>query len=138
MEQPVILSAVRTPVGRFGGALSEVNDRSLASLVIKEAITRAGISPEHVEEVVFSQQYRTGVLPPNMARPVALDAGIPIAVPQFTVAKACGGSLKTVFLAAQAIKAGDRDLMAAGGVEWMSGAAYLLPKARWGFRLGHS
>ncbi len=138
MEQPVILSATRTPVGRFGGALSEVNDRSLASLVIKEAVTRAGIAPEHVEEVVFSQQYRTGVLPPNMARPVALDAGIPIAVPQFTVAKACGGSLKAVFLAAQAVKAGDRDLMAAGGVEWMSGAAYLLPKARWGFRLGHS
>ena len=72
-----------------------------------------------------------------MARPVSIDAGIPIAVPEFTVAKACGGSLKTVFLAAQAIKAGDRELMVAGGVEWMSGAAYLLPKARWGYRLGH-
>ncbi len=72
-----------------------------------------------------------------MARPVAVDAGIPISVPQFTVAKACGGSLKTVFLAAQAIKAGDSDLMVAGGVESMSGAAYLLPKARFGYRLGH-
>ena len=137
MEQPVILSAVRTPVGRFGGALSEVNDRTLASLVIKEAMSRAAVSPDQIEEVVFSQQYRTGVLPPNMARPVSIDAGIPIAVPEFTVAKACGGSLKTVFLAAQAIKAGDRELMVAGGVEWMSGAAYLLPKARWGYRLGH-
>jgi len=68
---------------------------------------------------------------------VAVDAGIPIEVPEFTVAKACGGSLKTVFLAAQAIKAGDRDLMVAGGVESMSGAAYLLPKARFGYRLGH-
>ena len=137
MEQPVILSAVRTPVGRFGGALSQVNDRTLASLVIKEAMSRAAVSPDQIEEVVFSQQYRTGVLPPNMARPVSIDAGIPIAVPEFTVAKACGGSLKTVFLAAQAIKAGDRELMVAGGVEWMSGAAYLLPKARWGYRLGH-
>ena len=138
MEQPVILSAVRTPVGRFGGTLSEVNDRTLASLVIKEAMSRAAVSPDLIEEVVFSQQYRTGVLPPNMARPVSIDAGIPIAVPQFTVAKACGGSLKTVFLAAQAIKAGDRELMVAGGVEWMTGAAYLLPKARWGYRLGHN
>jgi acetyl-CoA C-acetyltransferase len=138
LEQPVILSAVRTPVGRFGGTLSEVNDRTLASLVIKEAMSRAAVSPDLIEEVVFSQQYRTGVLPPNMARPVSIDAGIPIAVPQFTVAKACGGSLKTVFLAAQAIKAGDRELMVAGGVEWMTGAAYLLPKARWGYRLGHN
>ena len=137
MEQPVILSVVRTPVGRFGGALSEVNDRTLASLVIKEAMSRAAVSPDQIEEVVFSQQYRTGVLPPNMARPVSIDAGIPIAVPEFTVAKACGGSLKTVFLAAQAIKAGDRELMVAGGVEWMSGAAYPLPKACWGYRLGH-
>jgi acetyl-CoA C-acetyltransferase len=138
LEQPVILSAVRTPVGRFGGTLSEVNDRTLASLVIREAMSRAAVSPDLIEEVVFSQQYRTGVLPPNMARPVSIDAGIPIAVPQFTVAKACGGSLKTVFLAAQAIKAGDRELMVAGGVEWMTGAAYLLPKARWGYRLGHN
>ncbi len=137
MEQPVILGAVRTPIGRFGGALSQVNDRTLASLVIKEAMSRAAVSPDLIEEVVFSQQYRTGVLPPNMARPVSIDAGIPIAVPEFTVAKACGGSLKTVFLAAQAIKAGDHELMVAGGVEWMSGAAYLLPKARWGYRLGH-
>ncbi len=137
MKQAVILSCVRTPVGKLGGALTQVTDRTLAALVIKEAMVRAGITPEQVEELVFSQQYRTGVLPPNMARPVALDAGIPIVVPQFTVAKACGGSLKTVFLAAQAIKAGDRDLMVAGGVESMSGAAYLLPKARFGYRLGH-
>ena len=137
MKQAVILSAVRTPVGKLGGALSQVTDRALGGLVIKEAMARAGITPDKVEEVVFSQQYRTGELPPNMARPVAVDAGVPIAVPEFTVAKACGGSLKTVFLAAQAIKAGDRDLMVAGGVESMSGAAYLLPKARFGYRLGH-
>jgi len=137
MNEAVILSAVRTPVGRFGGTLKDVTDRAMASLVIKEAMARAGVEADKVEEVVFSQQYRTGELPANMARPVAIDAGIPIEVPQYTVAKACGGSLKTVFLAAQAIKAGDAQLLVAGGVESMSSAAYLLTKARWGYRLGH-
>lgn len=137
MNEVVILSAVRTPVGRFGGTLKDVTDRAMASLVIKEAMARAQVEPEKVEEVVFSQQYRTGELPANMARPVSIDAGIPIEVPQYTVAKACGGSLKTVFLAAQAIKAGDAQVLVAGGVESMSNAAYLLTKARWGYRLGH-
>jgi acetyl-CoA C-acetyltransferase len=137
MKEPVILGAARTAVGRFGGTLKDVTDRAMAALVIKEAMARAGVRPDQVEEVVFSQQYRTGVLPANMARPVAIDAGVPIEVPQYTVAKACGGSLKTVFLAAQAIKAGDADVLVAGGVESMSTAAYLLTKARWGYRLGH-
>lgn len=137
MKEAVIVSTVRTPVGRFGGTLKDVTDRAMAALVIKEAMRRAGIEPSVVDEVVFSQQYRTGELPANMARPVAIDAGIPIEVPQYTVAKACGGSLKTVFLAAQAIKAGDAELLVAGGVESMSNAAYLLTKARWGYRLGH-
>jgi acetyl-CoA C-acetyltransferase len=137
MKQAVILGAARTAVGKFGGTLSSVTDRALAALVIKEAMARAGITPDQVEELVFSQQYKTGELPTNMARPVAVDAGIPIRVPQFTVAKACGGSLKTVFLGAQAIRAGDCDLMVGGGVECMSSAAYLLCKARWGYRLGH-
>ena len=137
MKDVVIVSAVRTPVGRFGGSLIPVTDRKLSSLVIAEAMKRAGITPDKVEEVIFSQQYRTGELPANMARPVAVDAGVPIEVPQYTVAKACGGSLKTVFLAAQAVKAEDADLIVAGGVEHMSNAAYLLTKARWGYRLGH-
>jgi len=138
MREAVILSAARTPVGRFGGTLKAVTDRDIAGLVLKAAIQRAGIRPDQVEEVIFSQQYRTGVLPPNMARPIAIDAGIPIEVPEYTVAKACGGSLKTVFLAAQAVKAGDADLLAAGGVEHMSNAAYLIPTGRWGARLGHA
>jgi len=138
MREAVILSAARTPVGRFGGTLKAVTDRDIACLVLKAAIQRAGIRPDQVEEVIFSQQYRTGVLPPNMARPIAIDAGIPIEVPEYTVAKACGGSLKTVFLAAQAVKAGDADLLAAGGVEHMSNAAYLIPTGRWGARLGHA
>ncbi|MCF8146693.1 MAG: acetyl-CoA C-acetyltransferase [Deltaproteobacteria bacterium] len=138
MREAVILSAARTPVGRFGGTLKAVTDRDIAGLVLKTSIERAGIRPDQVEEVIFSQQYRTGVLPPNMARPIAIDAGIPIEVPEYTVAKACGGSLKTVFLAAQAVKAGDADLLAAGGVEHMSNAAYLIPTGRWGARLGHA
>ena len=138
MSQAVILSSVRTAVGSFGGVLRGVTDRTLATAVIGEAIKRAEIEPGLVDEVIFSSQFRTGSLPPNMARPVAVDAGIPIEVPQFTVAKACGGSLKTVFLAAQAIKAGDADVLVAGGVEHMSNAAYLLPQGRWGFRLGHA
>jgi acetyl-CoA C-acetyltransferase len=94
MNEPVIVSAARTAVGRFGGTLKGVTDRVLGALVIKAALERAGLEPGQVEEVVFAQQYRTGDLPPNMARPIAVDAGIPIPVPNFTVAKACGGSLK--------------------------------------------
>lgn len=139
MSEPVILSAVRTPVGRFGGSLKAVSDWDLGALVMKEAMSRAGIQPEQVEEVAFSQQYRTGgPLPSNSARPMAWKAGIPIEVPQFTVAKACGGSIKTVSLAAQAIKAGDAGLLLAGGIEHMSNAAYLVPTGRWGARLGHA
>ncbi|WP_449246391.1 acetyl-CoA C-acyltransferase [Desulfarculus baarsii] len=137
MSDVVILGAARTAVGRFGGSLKAVTDRQLGALVIKEAMARAGVSPDQVEEVVFAQQYRTGVLPPNMARPISVDAGIPIPVPNFSVAKACGGSLKSVFLAAQAIKAGDARVLVAGGLEHMTNAAYLLPTMRWGQRLGH-
>jgi len=137
MEDVVILSAVRSAVGRFGGTLRGVTDRRLAALVIREALNKARVASDQVDEVIFSQQYRTGDLPANMARPVAIDAGIPIEVPQYTVAKACGGSLKSVCLAAQAIRAGDAQLLVVGGVEHMSNAAFLLTKARWGYRLGH-
>ncbi|MBU1273868.1 MAG: acetyl-CoA C-acetyltransferase [Proteobacteria bacterium] len=138
MQEVVILSAARTPVGRFGGTLKAVTDQDLGVLVIKEAVKRAGMGPELVEEVSLAQQYRTGVLPPNITRPIAVNAGIPIEVPEYTVSHACGGSLKTVFLAAQAVKAGDAGLVVAGGVEHMSGAAYLVPTNRWGSRLGHA
>ncbi len=133
----VIAGASRTAVGTFGGSLRAVTDRDLAALVIRDVMARAGLEPSAVEEVIFAQQYRTGQLPPTMARPVAVDAGIPIEVPAYTIAKACGGSLKTVFLAAQAIRAGDAEVLVTGGVEHMSNAAYLLPSARWGQRLGH-
>ncbi len=138
MPEAVILSAVRTPVGRFGGTLKAVTDHDLGVLVIKEAVRRAGVEPGQVEEVALAQQYRTGALPPNITRPIAVNAGIPIQVPEYTVSHACGGSLKTVFLAAQAIKAGDAGLVVAGGVEHMSNAAYLQTTNRWGARLGHA
>ncbi|MCF8041110.1 MAG: acetyl-CoA C-acetyltransferase [Desulfarculaceae bacterium] len=138
MQEAVILSAARTPVGRFGGTLKALTDQDLGVLVIKEAVKRAGIDPAQVDEVCLAQQYRTGALPPNVARPIAVNAGIPIEIPEYTVSHACGGSLKTVFLAAQAVKAGDAGLMVAGGVEHMSNAAYLVPSNRWGSRLGHA
>ena len=138
MRDVVILSAVRTAVGRFGGVLRDVTDRELGGLILRAAMERAGVPPDRVDEVVFSQQYRTGELPANMARVIALDAGIPTEVPAYTVAKACGGSLKTVCLAAQAIRAGDAGLLLAGGLEHMSASAYLLPGMRWGQRLGHA
>ena len=137
MKEPVILSAARTAVGRFGGTLTAVTDRDLAALVVREAMARADLDPNLVDETILAQQYRTGVLPPNSARVAAIDAGVPLEVPNFTVAKACGGSLKTVFLAAQAIKAQDAEILVAGGVEHMSNAGFLLTQARWGYRLGH-
>ncbi len=137
MEDVVIVSGVRTPVGRFGGTLKEVSDGDLGALVIRESIRRAGIEPAAVDEVIMAYGYRTGELPINAARVMAVRGGLPIESPQFTISKACGGSIRTVTLGAQIIKAGDADIVCAGGVETMSQAAYLLKQARWGYRLGH-
>jgi acetyl-CoA C-acetyltransferase len=137
MREVVIVSGVRTAIGRFGGSLKEVSDMDLGTLVIREAVKRAGINGDQVEEVVFASGYRTGDLPINSARVVAVKGGIPIEVPQVTITKACGGSLKAVSLAAQIIKSGEADSLIAGGMESMSRAAYLLKNARWGYRLGH-
>jgi acetyl-CoA C-acetyltransferase len=137
MREVVIVSAVRTAIGRFGGSLKEVSDMELGALVIRESLKRAGITGQEIDEVVFASGYRTGDLPINSARVVAVKGGIPIEVPQFTITKACGGSLKAVSLAAQIIKSGEADSLVAGGMEVMSRAAYLLKNARWGYRLGH-
>lgn len=133
----MILSACRSAVGGFGGALTKVTDRQLGAALIAEALKRAGISGDKVDEVIFSQQYRTGEMPANSGRVISVDAGIPIEVPNYTIAMACGGSIQTTISAAQAIKAGDAGLVVSGGLEHMSNAAYLLAKARWGLRLGH-
>ena len=137
MREVVIVSGTRTPIGRFGGTLKDVSDMDIGALVIREALKRAGITGEQVDEVVFASGYRTGDLPINSARVVAVKGGIPIEKPQFTITKACGGSLRAVSLAAQIIKSGDADVIVAGGMETMSRAAYLLKNARWGYRLGH-
>ena len=132
------MSAARLPIGRFGGALKEVSDWDLGTIVIAEALKRAGLRGNEVDEVIMAHGFRTGDLPANSSRAVALKAGIPIEIPQFTINKACGGSLRAVSLAAQIIKAGEGDIIIAGGMESMSRTAYILPKVRWGSRLGHA
>jgi acetyl-CoA C-acetyltransferase len=137
MREVVIVSGVRTAIGRFGGSLKEVSDMDLGALVIREAIQRAGLTGNQVEEVVFASGYRTGELPINSARVVAVKGGVPIETPQFTITKACGGSIRAVSLACQIIRSGEAESILAGGMESMSRAAYLLKNARWGYRLGH-
>jgi len=132
----VIVSAARLPIGRFGGSLKEVSDWDLGTIAIAEAMRRAGLKGDEIDEVIMAHGFRTGDLPANSARAIALKAGVRIEIPQFTINKACGGSLRAVSLAAQIIKAGEGDIIVAGGMESMSRAAYILPKVRWGSRLG--
>lgn len=134
MKEAVIVSAVRTPMGSFGGTLKNVPTRTLGALVIKEAIKRAGIKPEMVEEVIMGTVLQ-GALGQNVARQMTLDAGLPKEVPAMTINKVCGSGLRAIELAAQIIKAGDADILLAGGAENMSAAAYAIPSARWGARM---
>jgi len=138
MNDAFIVSAVRLPIGRFGGTLKEVSDWDLGTIVITKAVKRAGLKSDEIDEVIMAHGFRTGDLPANSSRAVALRAGIPIEKPQFTINKACGGSLRAISLAAQIIKAGENDIIVAGGMESMSRAAYILPKVRWGSRLGNA
>ncbi len=135
-REVVIVSAARTPIGKFQGGLSSLTAVQLGTIAAKEAIERAGIKPDQVEEVIMGCVLPAG-LGQNPARQVLIHAGIPDHVGAFTVNKVCGSGLKSVMLAAQAIKAGDLDIVLAGGMESMSNAPYLLPSARSGQRLGH-
>ncbi|PRR83155.1 acetyl-CoA C-acetyltransferase [Clostridium vincentii] len=135
MREVVIVSAVRTALGTFGGSLKDVSAVDLGALVIKEAINRAGIKPESVEEVIFGNVIQAG-LGQNVARQATLKAGLPDEVPALTINKVCGSGLRAVALAAQIIKAGDADVVIAGGTENMSRAPYVLDEARWGQRMG--
>lgn len=134
MRDVVIASAVRTPIGSFGGSLKGTAARTLGAITIKEAIKRAGIDPATIDEVVYGCVLQGG-LGQNVARQAALDAGIPKEVPAMTVNKVCGSGLRTVSMAAQMIKAGDADIIVAGGTENMSAAGYAIPTARWGARM---
>ena len=135
MEEAVIVSGVRTPFGSFGGSLVDMPAPTLGALVIEEALKRAGIAGDEVDEVLMGNVLQAGV-GLSSARQSALEAGIPTEVPSLTINKACGSSLKTIALADQAIRAGDAEVLVAGGMESMSNAPYLLARARWGYRLG--
>lgn len=135
MRNVVIASAVRTPIGKFGGILKNVSAVELGSIVIKEALKRANVKPEDVDEVIMGNVLQAG-LGQNSTRQCAVAAGIPVEVPSFTINKVCGSGLRSVSLAAQLIKLGDDDIVVAGGTENMSLAPYILEKARWGQRMG--
>lgn len=136
MSTAVIVSAVRTAIGSFGGALAQQSAPKLGAVVIREALRRAGVEPAAVEEVILGNVLPAGA-GLNIARQAALQAGLPQEVPAYTVNKACGSGLKTVALAAQSIMLGDAEIVVAGGTESMSGAPYLLRQARFGYRLGN-
>ena len=135
MREVVIASAVRTAIGTFGGALKDVPAADLGAMVIKEAVNRAGIKPELVNEVVMGNVIQAG-LGQNVARQAAVKAGLPIEIPAMTLNMVCGSGLRSVALAAQMIKAGDCDVVVAGGMENMSRAPYALETTRWGQRMG--
>lgn len=135
MREVVIASAVRTPIGSYGGTLKNISARELGAICIKEAIERAGIDPATIDEVVMGNVLQAG-LGQNVARQMAMDAGVPKEVPAFTLNKVCGSGLRAVGLAAQMIKAGDAEIVIAGGAESMSSAGYVMPAARWGVRMG--
>ncbi|AWM80231.1 acetyl-CoA C-acetyltransferase [Gammaproteobacteria bacterium ESL0073] len=136
MENIVIVSATRTAVGSFNGALANVEAVELGKIVIEEALKRAGIDANCVDEVIMGNVLQAG-LGQNPARQALLRAGIHDTVPAFSVNKVCGSGLKTIALAAQAIAAQNADIIVAGGMENMSLAPYVLDKARWGFRMGN-
>jgi len=135
-KQPVIISAVRTPVGKLLGALKNFKATDLGAMVVREAVKRAGVKPEDVDEVIMGCVIQAG-LGQNPARQAALRGGLPPSVAAVTVNKVCGSGLKAVMLAAQGIQLGDTEIVVAGGMESMSNAPYLIPKGREGYRLGH-
>ncbi|MBS1717244.1 MAG: thiolase family protein [Armatimonadetes bacterium] len=136
MEEVFIVSGMRTPIGSFQGALASFTAPQLGSIAIKAALEKAGVKPGDVDEVLFGQVLQAGV-GQAPARQAALGAGLPTSVPCTTVNKVCGSGMKTVMMAAQAIKAGDANIVVAGGMESMSNAPYALDKARNGYRMGH-
>jgi len=131
-----ILSAARTPIGKFGGSFAEMTAPELGAFAAKAAMERAKIEPAQLNEVIMGNARPAGV-GPNPARQIAKRAGVPNEVPAYTVNKACGSSLRAILNATQALKCGDAEAILVGGSESMSRVPYLLTKARWGYRLGH-
>lgn len=137
MRDVVIVSAVRTAIGTFGGSLKDVPAVDLGALVIKEAVSRAGVKPELIEEVIMGNVIQAG-LGQNTARQATIKAGLPQEVSAMTINKVCGSGLRAVSLAAQMIKAGDSDIIVAGGMESMSQAPYAIKDMRWGHKMNNS
>ncbi|MBI9011267.1 MAG: acetyl-CoA C-acetyltransferase [Clostridiales bacterium] len=135
MKEIVIASAVRTPIGSFGGALKSVNAVTLGQIVVKEALSRANVAPDSVNEMFFGCVLQGGQ-GQGVARQVALKSGLSNHTPATTINMICGSGLKTVSLAVQTILAGDNEIVVAGGTENMSQAPYLMPNARWGQKMG--
>jgi acetyl-CoA C-acetyltransferase len=133
----VILSGVRTPIGKFQGSLSELSATRLGAIVVREAVQRANLDPNSVSECIMGNVVQAG-LGQNPARQAALGGGLPSSVAAMTINKVCGSGLKSVALAAQAIQTGNSDIVVAGGMESMTNAPYLLPQARKGYRLGNA
>lgn len=136
MNDVVILSGVRTPIGSFQGALSSFSGPQLGAFAIKAALEKAGVDPAHVDEVLMGCVLQSGI-GQAPARQAALGAGVPNSVPCTTINKVCGSGMKALMMAAQAIRLGDAQVMVAGGFESMTQAPYALPKAREGYRMGH-
>jgi len=137
MKDVVIVSAARTAIGSFGGGLSKLSAVDIGVIAAKEAIKRAGIKTHIIDEVIVGNILSAG-LGQNIARQIGVQAEIPLNVPAMTINKLCGSGLKAVILAAQMIMLGDADVVLAGGTESMSNAPYLLPKARFGYKMGDS
>src|SRR5665647_3925278 len=135
MREVVIVGAARTAIGSFGGGLSKVSAVEMGTVAAKEAIKRAGIKPELIEEVVIGNVIQAG-LGQNIARQISIHAGIPEDASALTINKVCGSGLRAVSMAAQFIMCGDAEVVLAGGTESMSNAPYVLPNNRWGSRMG--
>src|SRR5512133_1321125 len=135
-DDVVIISGVRTPVGKFQGSLSDFTAPQLGAVVVREAVKRAGIDPKQVDECIMGNVVSAG-LGQNPARQAAIFGGLPPEVGAMTINKVCGSGLKAVALAAQAIQTGNSNIVVAGGMESMTNAPYLLPQARKGYRMGN-
>ena len=137
MKDLYIVNCCRTAIGSFGGSLKNTPAADLGAVVVKEALNRAGVKPEQVDELMFGCILTAG-LGQNVARQVSIKAGIPYSVPAYTVGMVCGSGMKSVIEGARSILAGDSDIVVCGGTENMSAAPYALPAARWGARMGNN
>ena len=137
MKEIYVVNCCRTAIGSFGGSLKDTPAAEMGGIVIKEALNRAGVKPEQVDEVMFGCILTAG-LGQNPARQAAIKAGIPVAIPAYTVGMVCGSGMKSVIEGARSILAGDAEIVVAGGMENMSAAPYSMPAARWGARMGNN